>query len=260
MNHPPSVDAVRRRVIEREPRLGELAPGLLSGISRLALRPGSADEVAEEAVGWGLDLLREPPEERLSSLTVLLASELYGLPASDLAVAGDPARELSGFFQNHGAERVWLCRGQKLTLADGRRLADVLSEAGLEVIPFGTTNRCLARELAEGWTESDGAVWAASGSFRLTGFVEHLGIAELAQLAKQTGRPAAVLLDDWLDRAPDLVGLSAFIIPADGAGFAVGPVEVRPPSSEASQKLFYLLREQLLGIIDKIGEGKKPLK
>lgn len=251
MNHPPSVDAVRRRAVERESRLGELAPGLLSGICRLALRPGSVDEVAEEAVEWGLDLLREPPEARLSTLTVLLASELYGLPSTDLAVAGDPAHELGGFFQNRGTDRVWLCRGQKLTLADGRRLADVLSEMGLEVIPFGTTNRCLARELDRGWCNGDGAVWAASGSFRLTGFVEHLCIAELAQLAKQTGRPAAVLLDDWLDRAPDLVGLPAFIIPSDGAGCAVGAVDVRPPSREASQKLFYLLREQLLGAIDK---------
>ncbi len=247
MNHPPSVDAVRRRVIQREPRLGKLAPGLLSGISRLALRPGSADEVAEEAVGWGLDLLGEPPEERLSTLTVLLASELYGLPPTDLAVAGDPARELGGFFKMHGTERVWLCRGQKLTLADDRRLADVLTEAGLEVTPFGTTNRCLVRELAEGWTESDGAVWAASGSFRLTGFVEHLGIAELAQLGIETGRPAAVLLDDWLDKAPGLDGLPAFIIPAGGAGFVVGADVIQRPSHEGLRPLFGLLRDRLQG-------------
>ena len=243
MTHPPSVDAVRRKLLEQEPRLEALASGLLSGVCRLALRPGSVEEVAEDAVGWGLDLLGEPSGERLTALTKLLAGELFGIRTGDLAVAGDPARELGGHLKNQGTVRVWLCRGQKLTLADGRRLEAILSSAGLSVIPFGTTNRCRAGELAEGWGEGDGAVWAASGSFRLRGFVEHLEIGELARLAKQTGRPAAVLLDDWLERAPDLSGLPAFIIPGGGPGFAVGETTVRPPPREALRLLFNRLRD-----------------
>ncbi|MCX7021060.1 MAG: hypothetical protein NTW26_02075 [bacterium] len=247
MAHPPSVDAVRRGAVELEPDLGALPGGLLSGLCRLALRPGPVNESAAEAVRWGRDLLGRPSGEKLPVLTTLLAAELYGLPLGDIVACGDPARGLAAFFSISGARRVWLCRGQKLTLADGRRLADVLTETGLEVVPFGTTNRCLVRELADGWAEGDGAVWAASGSFRLAGFVEHFGIDELAELARGTGGPAAVLLDDWLRPAPRLTGLSAFIIPAGGPGFAVGTDPGDAPAEDRLRPLFELLRETLLG-------------
>jgi hypothetical protein len=247
MKRPPSVDAVRRRVIEAEPSLGGLPGGILTGLCRLALRPGSAEEVAAAAAGWGTDLLAEPPPERVKPLTTLLAAELYGPPVEDLFPTVDPARGLGAFLINRGARRAWLCRGQKLTLADGRRLADVLAETGLEVVPFGTTNRCLSGELTDGWAEGDGAVWAASGSFRLIGFVEHLGTAELKLLADRTKRPAAALLDEWLQPAPRLEGLPAFIIPAGGPGLAVGTDPGDPPPEKDLRLLFRLLRDRLLG-------------
>ncbi|HUT97629.1 MAG TPA: hypothetical protein VM054_00975 [bacterium] len=247
MAHPPSVDAVRREVLEREPDLGALPGGLLTGLCRLALRPGPPGESAAEAVRWGRDLLGRPSGEKLPVLTTLLAAELYGLPLGDMVACDDPARGLAAFFSRSMARRVWLCRGQKLTLADGRRLADVLTETGLEVVPFGTTNRCRSGELAREWASGDGAVWAASGSFRLAGFVEHLGIGELAELARGTGGPAAVLLDDWLEPAPRLEDLPAFVIPAPGPGFAVGTDPGDAPAEDRLRPLFELLRGHLLG-------------
>lgn len=247
MAHPPSVDAVRRAALEREPGLGALPGGLLTGLCRLALRPGPVGDSAAEAVHWGREILGEPSGEKLPVLTILLAAELYGPPPGDMVACDDPARGLAEFFKRNGARRVWLCRGQKLTLADGRRLADVLAESGLEVVPFGTTNRCLAREPADDWADGDGAVWAASGSFRLAGFVEHLGAGELAQTARSKGGPAAVLLDDWLQPAPRLAGLPTFIIPAGGPGFAVGTVPGDAPSETRLRPLFELLRGRLLG-------------
>jgi hypothetical protein len=247
MAHPPSVDAVRRAALERESDLGALPGGLLTGLCRLALRPGPVEDSADGAVRLGRELLGRPTGEKLPVLTRLVAAELYGVPFGDVAACDDPARGLAGFLRGAGARRVRLCRGQKLTLADGRRLADVLTGAGLEVVPFGTTNRCLARELAEGWAEGDGAVWAASGSFRLAGFVEHLGIAELAETARGKGGPAAVLLDDWLGPAPKLEGLPVFVIPAGGPGFCVGADTGDAPSEARLRKLFELLRARLLG-------------
>ncbi|OGD78125.1 MAG: hypothetical protein A2Y64_01270 [Candidatus Coatesbacteria bacterium RBG_13_66_14] len=247
MAHPPSVDAVRRAAVEREPGLGALPGGLLTGLCRLALRPGPVNESAAEAVRRGRDLLGKPSGEKLPALTTLLAAELYGLPAGDIAPCDDPARGLAAYLLKNGARRVWLCRGQKLTLADGRRLADVLTESGLEAVPFGTTNRCLAGELAREWASGDGAVWAASGGFRLAGFVEHLGIGELAATARGKGGPAAVLLDDWLRPAPQLAGLPTFIIPAGGPGFAVGTEPGDAPPEDRLRHLFELLRKTLLG-------------
>jgi len=247
MAHPPSVDAVRRGALELEPDLGALPGGLLTGLCRLALCPGPAGESAAETVRWSRDLLGEPSGEKLPALVILLAAELYDLPFGDIVVCNDPACAMGAFFSRSGARRVWLCRGQKLTLADGRRLADVLTETGLEVVPFGTTNRCLVGELAEGWAQGDGAVWAASGSFRLAGFVEHLGIGELAELVWGTGGPAAVLLDDWLEPAPRLAGLPTFIIPAGGPGFAVGTDPDDAPAEDRLRPLFELLRGRLLG-------------
>jgi hypothetical protein len=247
MAHPPSVDAVRRAVVEREPELGALPGGLLTGLCRLALRPGPVDDSAAEAVRWGREILGAPSGEILPVLTGLLAAELYGPPAGEISACDDPARGLAAFFIENGARRVWLCRGQKLTLADGRRLADVLAASGLAVAPFGTTNRCLARELADGWTAGDGAVWAASGNFRLAGFVEHLDIDELAETARGKGGPAAVLLDDWLQPAPTLAGLPAFIIPAPGPGFAVGTEPGDAPPETRLRPLFELLRRTLIG-------------
>jgi|GEM_PF-3600553 len=247
MTHPPSVDAVRRAVLEREPGLGALPGGLLTGLCRLALRPGPVDDSADGAVRWGREIIGRPSGEILPTLTVLLAAELYGPPPGDIAPCDDPARGLAAFFSGSGARRVRLCRGQKLTLADGRRLENILSESGLETAPFGTTNRCLARELADGWADGDGAVWAASGSFRLAGFVEHLGIDELAGLSRVKGGPAAVLLDDWLEPVPPLTGLPTFIIPAGGPGFAVGTVPGDAPPETRLRPLFELLRRRLLG-------------
>jgi hypothetical protein len=247
MTHPPSVDAVRRAVVEREPGLGALPGGLLTGLCRLALRPGPVEDSAAETVRRSREILGEPSGENLTVLTGLLAAELYGLTPGEILACDDPARDLAEFFKRNGARRVRLCRGQKLTLADGRRLADVLAESGLEVLPFGTTNRCLARELADGWAEGDGAVWAAAGSFRLAGFVEHLGIDGLAETARSNGGPAAVLLDDWLEPAPPLAGLPTFIIPAGGPGFAVGTVPGDAPPETRLRPLFKLLRGRLLG-------------
>jgi hypothetical protein len=247
MAHPPSVDAVRRAALERDPGLGALPGGLLTGFCRLALRPGPVDDSAAAAVRWGREILGEPSGEKLPVLTTLLAAELYGPAAGDIAPCDDPARGLAEFFKRNGARRVRLCRGQKLTLADGRRLADVVAASGPEVFPFGTTNRCPARELADGWADGDGAVWAASGGFRLAGFVEHLEIGELARTARSKGGPAAVLLDDWLEPAPPLAGLPTFIIPAGGPGFAVGTEPGDAPSEDRLRSIFVLLRRTLLG-------------
>jgi len=247
MAHPPSVDAVRRAVVEREPGLGALPGGLLTGLCRLALRPGPVEDSAAETVRLGREILGEPSGENLTVLAGLLAAELYGPSPGDIAPCDDPARGLADFFKRNGARRVRLCRGQKLTLADGRRLADVLTDTDLAVVPFGTTNRCLARELADDWAEGDGAVWAASGSFRLAGFVEHLGADELARTARSKGGPAAVLLDDWLEPAPPLAGLPTFIIPAGGPGFTVGNIPGDAPPETRLRPLFELLRGRLLG-------------
>lgn len=239
--YPPGVDRVRRRLVGLTGEMAEqLRPGVLTGLCRLALRPASVDEVVAEAADWLGELLGEPSLERLAALVGLLAAELYG--RDEPAPVADAASSAAEWFTGCGCRRVWICRGQLLTLADGRRLDAVLDGAGLEVRRYGTTNRCRPAELEAGLMEGDGVLHAARGDFALTGFVRHPEPAELAALAGAGGLPAAVLLDAWREPAPSALQAPLFVSPEPGAGLACGIKARRPPDEAALRRLFATLR------------------
>ncbi len=251
-NYPPSVNDIRQQLLAEQPELRRLPGGLVSALCRLAARPGLEESVAE-AVRWGQELLGEPlsdkppsdkpSAERLAPLTKLLLVEQYGLGKRQPVLLLDPLVSLLNYFQ--GVKRVWLCRGQSLTLRDGRRIGEELLSAGITPRPFGTTNRCLIEELEPLTEEGDGVLWAASGSFRLGGFVQYYSPDELAEFARQRNLSVAVYLDDWREPLPE-TSLPTFVS-TRGGGFAVGytPQKQEQPNEAAIRRLFNWLRENL---------------
>lgn len=246
-SYPPSVNDIRQRLLKEQPKLRQLPGGLVSALCRLAARPGLEESVAE-AVRWSQELLAKlssdkPSAERLAPLTKLLLVEQYGLGKRQPVLLVDPLVSLLNYFQ--GVKRIWLCRGQSLTLRDGRRIGEELLSAGITPRPFGTTNRCLTEELEQLTEESDGVLWAASGIFRLGGFVQYYSPDELADFTKQRNLSVAVYLDDWREPLPE-TSLPAFVS-TRGGGFAVGytPQKQEQPNEAAIRRLFNWLRENL---------------
>ncbi|MCD4733869.1 hypothetical protein K8R78_06485 [bacterium] len=242
-SYPPSVNAIRQRLLTEQPELMRLPGGLVSALCRLAARPGLEESVAEATL-WGQQLLGEPLVERLAPLTRLLLTEQYDLGKGQPILLTDPPASLLNFFQ--GVKQVWLCRGQSLTLRDGRRIGEELLAVGITPRPFGTTNRCLTKELTELAEEGDGVLWAASGSFRLGGFVQHYSPAELAGFAEQRNLSGAVYLDGWQESLPETC-LPTFVSTPSEIGFAIGhtPKKQEQPDETLTRKLFDLLRENL---------------
>jgi len=242
-SYPPSVNAIRQRLLAEQPELMRLPGGLVSALCRLAARPGLEESVAE-ATRWSQGLLGEPSVERLAPLTELLLTEQYDLGKGQPILLTDPPASLLDYFR--GVKRVWLCRGQSLTLRDGRRIGEELLSVGIEPRPFGTTNRCLTGELTELAEEGDGVLWAASGSFRLGGFVQHYSPAELAEFAEQRNLSGAVYLDAWQEPLPETC-LPTFVSTPSDIGFAVGyaPKKQEQPDEAVIRPLFNWLRENL---------------
>jgi len=240
-SYPPSVNAIRQRLLAEQPELCQLTGGLITALCRLAARPGLEESIAEATL-WSRELLSEPSDERLTPLTKLLLTEQYALGEVQPILLEDPLAALLEYFQ--GEKRVWLCRGQSLTLSDGRRIGEELLSAGITPRPFGTTNRCQSVELTELAEEGDGVLWAASGSFRLGGFVQHYTSAELAEFTKHRRLRAAVYLDAWQEPLP-ATNLPTFVSTPSNIGFAVSssPDAQESPDAEATRRLFVWLRQ-----------------
>lgn len=244
-DYPPSVDAVRRRLLVRlGPLADQLRPGFLTAVCRLSLHPGAVDEIAAVAESWCRAFVDDPADDELAPLVELSAAELYGSGADAWRPAADPPAALARRLRETGARRAWLCRGQALTLSDGRRLVAVLTAAGLEPRPYGTTNRCRPAEISAGFQRGDALLWAAAGDFALGGFVHHPDPGELAALAAELQAPLGLLYDAWKRPPPDVVDAPTALNPAAGPGLVRGCPAPTPETTDL-RRLFIHLRQRL---------------
>ncbi|MBX7213630.1 MAG: L-seryl-tRNA(Sec) selenium transferase [Thermoflexales bacterium] len=112
----------------------------------------------------------------------------------------------------HAAGRgVVIARGQLVEIGGGFRVPEVLKQSGARLIEVGTTNRVHPNDYAEALADpnADAAaiLRAHPSNFRVSGFTAEVGLAEMVDLARATGRPVAVL--DDLGSGP-LVDTSTF--------------------------------------------------
>jgi len=243
-DYPPSVNAVRRRLVERlGPAADKLRPGILTGLCRLSLANEGVDEIAAVAQRWHERLVGEPADEELRPLIGLLAYEIYG-GNEEWRPAADAPAALIRRLAVQGVRRLWLCRGQALTLSDGRRLVDIIGEAGVEPHPYGTTNRCRIAQIREDFRPGDGLLWAACGAFRLGGFIQHPSVGGLTALAVELDSPPGIVYDAWsgLTEADASVPTALCSIPGL---WLVRGFDAAPPMPVELRRLFHRLREML---------------
>jgi L-seryl-tRNA(Ser) seleniumtransferase len=89
---------------------------------------------------------------------------------------------------------VLVSRGELLEIGDGFRIPDVLARSGAELVEIGTTNRTRVADYEAAIGDRTAVLLRVHQSnFRLVGFTERPGVAELAALAHGRG---LVLVDD----------------------------------------------------------------
>lgn len=91
-------------------------------------------------------------------------------------------------------KRAVIARSQLVEIGGGFRVPDVMKQSGARLAEIGTTNRVNLGDYTEALAEPAGLVMRAHRSnFKIVGFTEEPGLAEIAALAHQSGVP---VMDD----------------------------------------------------------------
>jgi L-seryl-tRNA(Ser) seleniumtransferase len=232
--HPPSVDALARRVN------GTLPDPLRVDAARASIAAGRPDEVEGFARAIELALLRPV----INATGVLLHTNLGRAPYAVTAEAtyanveldlqtgerGDRRGHASALIAracgaeaavvvNNGAGAVLLVlaalargravavsRGELVEIGGGFRIPEVMSESGARLVEVGTTNRTRRIDYAEVAGDVELLMKVHRSNYRISGFTEETSVKELADL----GPPVVVdlgsgLLDEacpWLAGGP----------------------------------------------------------
>jgi len=167
---------------------------LHTGLGRAALSE-VAVAAAADAAGYctlAVDLEAGQRASRDRHLSALL-SELTGAEAATIVNNNAAATMLILNTMASGKE-VIVSRGQLVEIGGSFRMPDVMETSGAILREVGTTNKTHLSDYAGAINENTGAILRVHQSnYRIVGFAEQPGIAELGALAKQHGLP---LIDD----------------------------------------------------------------
>ena len=216
-------EAVRSLLPELEARLlRSRAPSLVrvvnatgvivhTNLGRAPLPRAAVLRVAEVAASYSnleLDLAdgergnREVhAEERLRSLLGVEASAVVNNCAAAVLLAVNTLAE---------GKDVVVSRGELVEIGGSFRIPDVLKKGGARLVEVGTTNRTRLSDYAAVLGPGTGMILRVHPSnFRIVGFTEAPGVAELAGLAHEAGLPLVV------DQGSGLLGLEAGLLPSE---------------------------------------------
>ena len=216
-------EAVRSLLPELEARLlRSRAPSLVrvvnatgvivhTNLGRAPLPRAAVLRVAEVAASYSnleLDLAdgergnREVhAEERLRSLLGVEASAVVNNCAAAVLLAVNTLAE---------GKDVVVSRGELVEIGGSFRIPDVLKKGGARLVEVGTTNRTRLSDYAAVLGPDTGMILRVHPSnFRIVGFTEAPGVAELAGLAHEAGLPLVV------DQGSGLLGLEAGLLPSE---------------------------------------------
>ncbi|MFM7552249.1 MAG: L-seryl-tRNA(Sec) selenium transferase, partial [Actinomycetota bacterium] len=196
-----------------------------TNLGRAPLAPEAVQAVAATAGGYAdleLDLATGQRGSRQAHLGPRIA-RLVGAEAG-LAVnncAGALVLVLAALARGR---EVVVSRGQLIEIGDGFRLPEIMEQAGARLVEVGATNRTRLEDYAAAIGPDTALLLRAHPSnFRVVGFTEEVGVAELAALGRERGVP---VVDDvgsgLLHPDPDLPGEpDAAGSIADGAGLVL---------------------------------------
>jgi L-seryl-tRNA(Ser) seleniumtransferase len=206
----PLVEAVLDEITgARRPSLRRVlnATGVLvhTNLGRAPLAEGALARVAE--VGGAYSNLEYDVESgergsRQDHLAPLL--ERLTCAEAALVVNNNAAAVLLALAALAEGREVVVSRGELIEIGDGFRIPDVLARSGARLVEVGTTNRTRAADYERAiGPETALLLRVHQSNFRVVGFTERPGLAELAEIASRAGLP---LVDDLGSGALGAVG------------------------------------------------------
>ncbi|HET7338620.1 MAG TPA: L-seryl-tRNA(Sec) selenium transferase [Candidatus Dormibacteraeota bacterium] len=165
----------------------------------------SALDALSVAAGYSnleLDVATGKRGER-SSLVSGLLTTLFACEAA-LAVNNNAAAVLLALTALAKGKEVIVSRGQLVEIGGSFRMPDVMRLSGARMVEVGTTNRTRAADYEQAITLRTAALLRVhTSNFRVKGFTETAGLAELAAIAHAHG---VLLIDDLGSGATEAIG------------------------------------------------------
>jgi L-seryl-tRNA(Ser) seleniumtransferase len=183
----------------RRPRLRRVlnATGVIvhTNLGRAPLADAALDRVREVGRGYS-NLEYDATAGTRGSRQDQIAGALRRLTGAEaaLVVNNNAAAVLLALAALAEGREVVVSRGELIEIGDGFRIPDVLARSGARLVEVGTTNRTRAADYdAAAGPETALLLRVHQSNFRLVGFTELPGVAELARVAHRHGVP---LVDD----------------------------------------------------------------
>jgi L-seryl-tRNA(Ser) seleniumtransferase len=168
---------------------------LHTNLGRAPLAEEAVRAVQEAARGYSnleLDLRTGRRGER-HALVAPLLTRLTGAGAA-LVVNNNAAAVLLALTALARSKEVVVSRGQQVEIGGAFRMPDVMRLSGARMVEVGTTNRTRLADYADAITDRTAAILRVHPSnYRVSGFTESVGLADLAGLARERG---ILLVDD----------------------------------------------------------------
>ncbi len=168
---------------------------LHTNLGRAPLAPAAVAAVAAVAGAYAnveLDLATGRRGERATVVSGLL-QRLIGAEAA-MAVNNNAAAVLLALTALARGREVIISRGQLVEIGGSFRMPDVMRLSGARMVEVGTTNRTRIGDYEAAIGERTAAVLRVhTSNYRITGFTEAVGAAELAEVVRSRG---ILLIDD----------------------------------------------------------------
>ena len=190
----------RLRRLRHRPVLNATGVLLHTNLGRAPLHRAAAEEARAAAVGYGnleLDLNLGRRGSRGAYLEKLL-TRLTGAEAV-LAVNNNAAALFLVLHTLAAGREVPVSRGELIEIGGSYRLPDLMAASGARLVEVGTTNRTRLADYQRALGEHSALLLKVHPSnYRITGFQEQAGIAELARLGADRSLPTAYDLGSGL--------------------------------------------------------------
>lgn len=230
-----AIEAQRRFTLSPGPVINATGVIVHTNLGRAPLSDAAIEAITSVARGYSAleyDLEQGTRGSRNALLAPLLG-QLTG--AADGVVVNNNAAavQLTLAAVARGKE-VIVSRGQAVEIGGGFRIPAILAQSGAKLVEVGTTNRTRLSDYADAITPQTAAILHVHPSnFRIIGFTESVGIAELAALGKRQGIP---VVDD--------VGSGCLI---DVTQFGIAPEPLVQESVRAGADMVCFSADKLLG-------------
>lgn len=164
---------------------------LHTNLGRSVLSAGAVDAVAEVARGYSTLEYDVDSGERGSRHVHVesLIRRLTGAEAA-MAVNNNAAAVLLGISALARGGEAIVSRGQLVEIGGSFRIPDIMAESGARMVEVGTTNKTHLRDYESAITNDTRLLLKVhSSNFRVMGFTDEVGVAELAGLGAAHGIP-----------------------------------------------------------------------